>query len=281
MTEFEYIKYQHPIYINCIKDGRITELLIVDGDGQNTIFSKDKTDNIELTELRNKCNNYTTEIKRLKKEIQELNGYILNKGQGVIKSMIEKGFFHYNDEKYIISKHIEQPVEFKTGWELLQKARQEIQQENNTKDSELLKCSRCGQLKPKTEFYKDKQKTRGYQYHCKTCQNEIRKKYPSKWTYKICTKCGERKNIKDFFKQKNGKYGRNSQCKECVKKYIADYKKRKNGERAFKENIEEKPHKKIPAHANGDKRFIDKDRADVPLVSSGVKDRKTRHWWDI
>ena len=39
------------------------------------------------------------------------------------------------------------------------------------------KCSNCGEVKPLTEFYKNKGMKDGYQYECKKCNSERYKEY--------------------------------------------------------------------------------------------------------
>lgn len=43
------------------------------------------------------------------------------------------------------------------------------------------RCSRCHEVKPVTEFYRDLQKKSGLRYECKKCSNESAKKYIIKW----------------------------------------------------------------------------------------------------
>ncbi len=38
-----------------------------------------------------------------------------------------------------------------------------------------LKCSKCGETKPASEFHKSNKTARGYQCYCKTCNIEINK----------------------------------------------------------------------------------------------------------
>lgn len=40
----------------------------------------------------------------------------------------------------------------------------------------MLRCSRCGQFKDESEFWKKRRNKRGYSYACKQCQNEHRRK---------------------------------------------------------------------------------------------------------
>jgi len=40
-----------------------------------------------------------------------------------------------------------------------------------------IKCSKCGDPKPLSEFYKDKQKTSGYRPECKECGKEVSDNY--------------------------------------------------------------------------------------------------------
>lgn len=48
------------------------------------------------------------------------------------------------------------------------------------------KCSKCGKVKPSTEFYKDKTQSRGYSYSCKECTRRAKNKYKI-----ICATCGK------------------------------------------------------------------------------------------
>lgn len=39
------------------------------------------------------------------------------------------------------------------------------------------KCCKCGEVKPLTEYYKDKTQSTGRSYRCKSCSNKHYKKY--------------------------------------------------------------------------------------------------------
>ena len=43
-----------------------------------------------------------------------------------------------------------------------------------------LKCSKCKEDKPKTEFFKDRSLSRSYGYHCKKCRSGYQKEYNKK-----------------------------------------------------------------------------------------------------
>lgn len=107
-----------------------------------------------------------------------------------------------------------------------------------------LKCSKCGEYKPKTEFPRDNSaKTRqNYSYWCKNCHSNRSKDYKEKVKKenpspkrkrkkspnlavkgkKICTKCGVKKNVTQFHKSNATKDGLQTWCKLCKSKYTKD-----------------------------------------------------------
>lgn len=44
----------------------------------------------------------------------------------------------------------------------------------------MLQCSKCNQVKPQTEFYKESKYARGYRYSCKVCEAPVRSLYHNK-----------------------------------------------------------------------------------------------------
>ena len=86
---------------------------------------------------------------------------------------------------------------------------------------EFKRCTKCGEVKEREEFNKEKRKKDGLNIHCKECS----KKYYNKKiqnvvedsidSYKACTKCGKQKVMSDFPRSKGHKGGFNTHCKEC------------------------------------------------------------------
>lgn len=80
-------------------------------------------------------------------------------------------------------------------------------------------CTRCGQEKPKTEFYRRRDSADGYFGACKPCHDAAsaasREKRRAK-AEKPCRVCGETKPMSDFTKDKQRVDGRASTCRECV-----------------------------------------------------------------
>jgi len=97
-------------------------------------------------------------------------------------------------------------------------------------------CVDCGEEKPLSEYYLDKN-GRPPCPRCKDCyksgitsigetkhgrRNLLSLVIP---TSKTCSKCAQEKSLTDFYKDKEGKFGVSSICKECKSKYNSDRKK--------------------------------------------------------
>jgi hypothetical protein len=82
------------------------------------------------------------------------------------------------------------------------------------------KCSRCGEEKDLSEFYKDKSKPDGHESLCKKCRYTKKNQEENIWfdsnTKKRCIKCGLVKDIGKFYKSKNRKNELDCYCIECV-----------------------------------------------------------------
>ena len=80
-----------------------------------------------------------------------------------------------------------------------------------------LSCSKCKETKPKTDFSVRRGRSRGYQSHCKDCQNSRpkRNRKPDTIGGKACTQCGDFCHITGFFANRSSKDGRDAQCKKC------------------------------------------------------------------
>lgn len=92
--------------------------------------------------------------------------------------------------------------------------------------TELLKCSMCGQLKPKSEFHRNRANNpRGFSYNCKTCTKEIMKAYNKKHYAE------QREEIKEksrrFYREHRDEINekRKGQFTERMKKYQRKYRK--------------------------------------------------------
>lgn len=71
---------------------------------------------------------------------------------------------------------------------------------------EMKKCSKCGELKPLSEFQKDKSRKDGYCYRCKECVNSDKHKKAYAKEY--------RENHKEYFKEKHAEYRERNREKE-------------------------------------------------------------------
>lgn len=76
---------------------------------------------------------------------------------------------------------------------------------------EYLKCSKCGEIKPKEDFFKENKNPLGYAYKCKECKRKQQIEYMQTDTYK------ERISI----------YNKEYRKKESFKEYIKSYYRRK------------------------------------------------------
>ena len=86
-------------------------------------------------------------------------------------------------------------------------------------------CSKCGERKPVSEFYKSSRTADSLQCWCKSChraaqgQNRQRLKDEGPTiirTTKVCPKCGEEKPVSEFNKSTSRVDGLTSWCKACV-----------------------------------------------------------------
>jgi hypothetical protein len=85
------------------------------------------------------------------------------------------------------------------------------------------KCTRCGQIKPISEFGKCGGHKFDYRSTCKLCYKErmleLRKKEITDGgipTHRDCKICGECLPLEDFDLSISGKYGHRSICRKCV-----------------------------------------------------------------
>jgi len=98
---------------------------------------------------------------------------------------------------------------------------------SQTKQKEILpegtkRCSKCKQIKDKSEFYRSKNKKSGVASRCKECSlADYRKKHPPQKkeilppNQKRCSKCEIVKSKSEFGKSKLGREGLRASCKQC------------------------------------------------------------------
>lgn len=114
-----------------------------------------------------------------------------------------------------------------------------INSDKYIKSQELLEkglkiCSKCGEEKPLTSFYKDKHKSNGYKSSCIECEKKRREPFKSKeyaikqetaknllkQGLKKCTKCNQIKTLIEYSKDNSSSSGYRSICKQCDSKYM-------------------------------------------------------------
>lgn len=100
------------------------------------------------------------------------------------------------------------------------------------------RCSRCGEVKPISDFNKQKRASDGLQRYCKECQKAVKKEWYKanreedtkqdiidiEEGFKRCSRCGEVKPITEFYSCKSSKDGLYSYCKDCRSTYYQENK---------------------------------------------------------
>lgn len=81
------------------------------------------------------------------------------------------------------------------------------------------RCTKCGEVKPLSEFNRDGAHSDGRRSCCKACDS-LRKRskcntVPADITEKCCSRCGEVKPISEFYRDKRADDGLFSHCKAC------------------------------------------------------------------
>lgn len=99
-------------------------------------------------------------------------------------------------------------------------------------------CSKCGQVKDVSEFYKDKSKSDCLQSNCKSCDNERNKDYQKTDKRKDYMK-KYRENNKEYYKEYYKEYRENNKeyreaNKEYMKEYMKEYRQTPEGKAAKK-----------------------------------------------
>ena len=98
---------------------------------------------------------------------------------------------------------------------------------NNTTPIQSKVCIKCNQIKPLTEYTKNKSTSDGLESYCKSCKSIINKQYRennrqinankiyNENDVKQCSKCKQQKSYTEFNKCISTKSGLVSYCKDC------------------------------------------------------------------
>ena len=97
---------------------------------------------------------------------------------------------------------------------------------NNASHNEKI-CTHCQQMKPLSDFVKNKRCADGYRYICKSCYNEKTREEAKRRTIKNsqeshhpntkeCSQCHKRKPLSEFPHDKTRRYGVRATCKTCT-----------------------------------------------------------------
>ena len=78
-------------------------------------------------------------------------------------------------------------------------------------EKEYFKCSKCGEIKPKEDFFKESKNAHGYSYACKECKKKQKKEYMQT----------------DAYKERISAYNKEYRKKESFKEYVKGYYRRK------------------------------------------------------
>jgi len=82
-------------------------------------------------------------------------------------------------------------------------------------------CTKCGEPKPLSQFWKQKQTPDGLAYACKTCRNEDKRALAAGEDHsgkrKVCTSCLRNLPLKAYRRDSRRTDGRQAMCKACRK----------------------------------------------------------------
>jgi hypothetical protein len=131
------------------------------------------------------------------------------------------------------------------------------------------KCSKCGELKDFSRFYRRKDSPSGLRNQCKNCHRDYIKKWkkegPNKIEYqdsddkKQCRRCMKILDVDNFGRCKNTKDGLKSRCKYCRRKESAEWHtKNKDRCKKYRENNKE-------SIKNGSKKYREKNKARLTI----------------
>lgn len=134
------------------------------------------------------------------------------------------------------------------------------------------RCPRCGEVRGRDDFHRNRSNSDGLQAYCKRCSKQVQREYearnadavairkaeraklPRADGTKTCTKCGETKPRISFYALRNTKDGRATYCMECQKAQSREW-RAANRERVRQRN------------------------ADYAAANPGVKRRNHRQYW--
>ena len=113
--------------------------------------------------------------------------------------------------------------------------------------TETRRCSRCKEIKPITEFYKDKYRKSGYGYNCKPCGRAYTKEYQKIDIYKeklkayLASKKGKA-NRRRYMQSEKGqhsiaKYLKSDKCKAAAKRHRDKYPERVRSRRVITNDV--------------------------------------------
>jgi len=88
-------------------------------------------------------------------------------------------------------------------------------------------CSKCREIKPLSEFHRDRKRKDGYSYICRDCTRErdmtrrqkLRDRTPEEIPNvesKTCSKCLEAKSTIEFYRELHSPDGFSGKCKQCI-----------------------------------------------------------------
>jgi len=132
------------------------------------------------------------------------------------------------------------------------------------------RCTKCGQVKPFSEFCKNRRRKGGLSSHCKACRRAYYTPRPAVLPLgpndvKRCTKCGETKPVSEFIADSRYRLGYMSHCRECGRKMRRSwYARNKEHARQYRQK-----------HAARDKRLHKRWRQDNIEKCRGY----TRRWF--
>jgi hypothetical protein len=120
----------------------------------------------------------------------------------------------------------------------------------------LKQCSKCGQLKPVTEYRKAARGKNGLRADCKCCHLISKKREFIKDGFKKCGICCEIKELQCFPVRKDAKDGRRGYCQNCLKSKNFEYSiKNKNRNYLNKKKwLENNPQKAAFSRSNWSKK---------------------------
>ena len=122
-------------------------------------------------------------------------------------------------------------------------------------DSESKRCSRCQEVKPLSDFYRETRRRDGHTAYCRDCSKKAAKKWRDANPESTgrhprrCSHCGEAKPLEDFYRAKNGPEGRQRWCKDCSRRQLREWL-----DKGYKENPSARRRERARKQRDGTKR---------------------------